>query len=88
MADTLRHDNMRSMLRQLSGDQLLELLRQDAMGDGISRDGAYVAEYAVDAVATMVSYGILTGNNNSELNPTAYMSRAEMAVVLARVLDL
>ena len=52
------------------------------------RDGAYVAEYAVDAVATMVSYGILTGNNNSELNPTAYMSRAEMAVVLARVLDL
>lgn len=43
MADTLRHDNMRSMLRQLSGDQLLELLRQDAMGDGISRDGAYVA---------------------------------------------
>ncbi|MGO5114619.1 S-layer homology domain-containing protein [Candidatus Avoscillospira sp. LCP25S3_F1] len=52
------------------------------------RDGAYVAEYAVDAVSTMVGYGILTGNNNSELNPTAYMSRAEMAVVLTRVLDL
>lgn len=52
------------------------------------RDGAYVAEYAVDAVSTMVSYGILTGNNNNQLNPTAYMSRAEMAVVLTRVLDL
>ena len=51
-------------------------------------DGAQVADYAKDAVATMISYGVLTGTSNGTLAPNTQMTRAEMAVVLARVLTM
>lgn len=44
MADASVHEKTMEMLRQLSSEQLLDLLRQDAMGDGLSEDGVYVAQ--------------------------------------------
>lgn len=52
------------------------------------RDGAAVASYARDAMATMISYGLLSGNTDNTLTPNGNMTRAEMAVVLARVLTM
>ena len=47
-----------------------------------------MATYARDAVATMVSYEGMTGNSAGLLSPGAQMTRAEMAVVLARALTM
>ena len=52
------------------------------------RDGARIAAYAKDAMATMVYYGIIAGTPEGMLNPAANMTRAEMAVVLERALTL
>lgn len=52
------------------------------------KDGANVSSYARDAMATMISYGILSGNTDNTLNPNGNMTRAEIAVVLARVLTM
>ena len=51
-------------------------------------DGGSVASYAQSAVAVMVEYGVLTGTPAGTLNPYGSLSRAEMAVVLARVMTL
>ena len=45
-----------------------------------------VAEYARDAVATLVKAGIIQGSNN-RLDPKNPMNRAEMAVVVDRLLN-
>jgi hypothetical protein len=49
------------------------------------KDKGSVSEYAVSSVATLVKAGIITGSN-SYLNPKANVTRAEMAVILYRVL--
>lgn len=51
-------------------------------------DGGTVTPYAQDAMATMISYGIITGTSDGLLSPLGRMSRAEMAVVLARALTI
>ena len=51
------------------------------------KDKNSVSDYAVTSVATLVKAGIIQGSN-SYLNPKAYISRAEMAVILYRVLEL
>ena len=51
-------------------------------------DGGTVTPYAQDAMATMVSYGIITGTSDGLLSPLGRMTRAEMAVVLARALTM
>lgn len=50
-------------------------------------DGAYISIYARDAVASMVQMGVVNGNAGL-LNPTEQITRAEMAVILHRVLTL
>lgn len=49
------------------------------------KDKGSVSDYAVSSVATLVKAGIVTGSN-SYLNPKSYVTRAEMAVILYRVL--
>lgn len=49
-------------------------------------DGAQVSGYARDAVASMVQMGIVTGDGAGRLKPWEPISRAEMAVILYRVL--
>lgn len=51
------------------------------------KDRKSVSDYAVTSVATLVKSGIVQGSN-SNLNPKAFISRAEMAVILYRVLEL
>lgn len=51
------------------------------------KDRKTVSDYAVTSVATLVKAGIIKGTN-SNINPKAYISRAEMAVILYRVLEL
>jgi hypothetical protein len=50
-------------------------------------DANQVSDYARDAVSVMVQLGVVKGSGG-QLRPTAAISRAEMAVVLYRVLTL
>ena len=52
------------------------------------KDGAQVSSYAQDAMAVMLSYGILSGNTDNTLDPHGNMTRAQIAVILARVLTM
>ena len=49
-------------------------------------DGAQVSAFARPSVAALVQMGAVRGNSASRLNPGAAISRAEMAVILHRVL--
>lgn len=51
------------------------------------KDRNEISEYASTSVATLVKAGIIQGSN-SKLNPKSFISRAEMAVILYRVLEL
>ena len=51
-------------------------------------DGGSVSGYAQGAMATMVEFGVITGTNQGTLNPQGTLTRAEMAVVLHRLLTL
>lgn len=53
----------------------------------IFKDTKSVSDYAVTSVATLVKAGIIQGSNGY-LNPKSFISRAEMAVIIYRVLDL
>ena len=49
-------------------------------------DGDQVSAHARSAVAALIQMGAVQGNASKRLNPTAAISRAEMAVILHRVL--
>ena len=49
-------------------------------------DADRISEWAADAVLKMSSAGIIQGRENNVFAPSAFMTRAEMAVVLSRVL--
>ena len=51
-------------------------------------DGNRVSDHARNAVASLVYLGVVRGNTSNNLNPGAAISRAEMAVILHRVLTL
>ena len=53
-----------------------------------SPDGSTVASYAKAAVATLCQAGIVKGDANGNIMPKNSMTRAEMAVILHRVLTL
>lgn len=49
-------------------------------------DGGQISAFARSSVASLVQMGVVQGNNSNRLNPSAAISRAEMAVILHRVL--
>ncbi len=51
-------------------------------------DSGQISSYARSAVAAMVQMGIVAGDQNRNLNPQSAINRAEMAVILHRVLTL
>lgn len=51
-------------------------------------DSGQISSYARSAVASMVQMGIVAGDQNRNLNPQSNINRAEMAVILHRVLTL
>lgn len=50
-------------------------------------DGADAADWAKTAVAGMVGEGLICGDDNTMLNPKAPITRAEIAVILRRLMD-
>ena len=51
-------------------------------------DGSATSSYAQSSVASLVQAGVIQGDNNGRLNPKGSLTRAEMAVILHRVLTL
>lgn len=51
-------------------------------------DGEQVSGYARESVASLLQLGVVQGNASMTLNPSASITRAEMAVMLHRVLTL
>lgn len=51
-------------------------------------DGAKVSSYAQSAVAALIQAGVVKGDDAGRINPKGSLSRAEMAVILHRVLTL
>ena len=51
-------------------------------------DGRNVSDYAKDAVAALINAGVIRGDDKGNLNPRSAITRAEMAVILHRVLTL
>ena len=84
----------------ISRQDAMVLLKRTMQADGWSlgagntslldsfTDGGQVASYARDAMATMIAFEIIAGTPEGWLNPGAPMTRAEMAVVLTRVLSM
>lgn len=50
-------------------------------------DSGLVADYATDAVSKMVGSGLIRGNADGTMNPTGSATRAEAAVMLARLME-
>lgn len=50
------------------------------------RDGSQVSQFARDAVSALIQSGAVRGTSDMRINPVAPISRAEMAVILHRVL--
>lgn len=51
-------------------------------------DGSSTSSYAQGSVAALVQAGVIQGDTNNRLNPKGSLTRAEMAVILHRVLTL
>ena len=51
-------------------------------------DKDVIADYAADAMASMVKAGIIKGSDNGGVNPAGYATRAEVAVMCGRLLAL
>ncbi len=51
------------------------------------KDGAEVSSWAEDAISWAVGTGLLQGDEHQKLNPKAYATRAEMAVLLRRFIE-
>lgn len=51
-------------------------------------DQAQIASHARDSVAALASLGVVQGNSSMQINPRRSITRAEMAVILHRVLTL
>jgi hypothetical protein len=85
-ANLSRQDAMVILSRTLSHKGLS--LAQGTAGDLSSfSDASQVSDYAVTAMASLVKSGVLTGSGGN-LNPKSMITRAEMAVILYRVLTL
>ena len=82
-----RQDAMVFLLRAM---QAVNRSVPNAYDSYLSRfpDGASVADYARTAMAAMAQAGVIQGNEQGKLNPTGTLNRAEMAVILHRVLTL
>ena len=50
-------------------------------------DGDTVSDYAKEAVCKMVGAGLIVGNEDGTVNPQGETTRAEAAVILARLME-
>ncbi|MBQ6901747.1 MAG: S-layer homology domain-containing protein [Oscillospiraceae bacterium] len=82
-----RQDMMVIVYRALSSTLVGEGLRALPLTDEVSYpDFDTVADYAQEAVSFLISEGLVNGKNG-RIDPSAYTTRAEVAVLLKRILD-
>ncbi|MDD6308987.1 MAG: S-layer homology domain-containing protein [Clostridia bacterium] len=85
-AEITRQDMMTIVLRGL--EKVGKSITTDPAALDTFGDKEFVADYAKNAACAMVASGIIEGNENGNINPTANTTRAEAAVILQRVLRL
>ncbi len=54
-------------------------------GSNSFKDSSQVSSYAAAAVRSMAAIGVITGDNNGNVNPTAAATRAEVAAIFMRL---
>ena len=82
-----RQDMMVIVYRALSSTLVGEGLRALPLTDGVLYpDFDTVSPYATDAVSALVGAGLVNGKNG-RIAPTDYTTRAEVAVLIKRILD-
>ena len=64
----------------LTGNDISALL-------GAYTDGAFVSDYAKDCIAACLKTGITSGTGNAMISPKDYITRAEVAVMVQRLLQ-
>ena len=92
MAEKLirRNIRMRNLKRALSLT-LASVMLLGMMVLGTSAAAAYpdvTDEHNVEAIGVLQAVGVMSGSNNGNFNPDAKISRIEMAIVMANLLDL
>ena len=51
-------------------------------------DSGEVSEYAVEAMESLTGIGLLRGKTNTTINPKDYSTRAEIATLLQRFVEM
>ncbi|MBQ8004531.1 MAG: S-layer homology domain-containing protein, partial [Oscillospiraceae bacterium] len=64
----------------------IKITASDAAKADTYADYAEVSDYAKDAVSALISAGLVNGKNG-RIAPTDYTTRAEVAVLLKRIMD-
>ena len=78
-----RQDMMVITCRALESLKLIDSSKaNDSYGDE-----NMTADYAKDAIAKLIANGIITGDDNGNVNPTASATRAEIAVMTDRIIN-
>ena len=79
-----REDMMVIAVRALEAAGLIQPSEPDELNFD---DAADISPYAYNAVSRLVSLGLITGSNG-KINPKGYTTRAEVAVLLHRIISL
>lgn len=71
------------------GSDLNSGLKQDAAADVLSRfsDSADVSPWAKASIADSIAAGLVSGREDAQLSPQAFMTRAEVAAMIERLLQ-
>lgn len=81
-----RQDAMVLLVRAMEAAEIDLPSAEESVLDAFS-DGGKISDYAVEAVAALTQAGIIRGSGGM-LHPKSNVSRAEMAVILSRALDV
>ncbi|WP_341279369.1 S-layer homology domain-containing protein [Paenibacillus sp. FSL H8-0537] len=83
-----REQAMSIIVKAMTITGLEEKLSSQPVGEWISsfKDAAGVSDWARESIADAVQAGIIIGKNNALLAPKAYITRAEAAVMIQRLL--
>ncbi|MBR2471400.1 MAG: S-layer homology domain-containing protein [Clostridia bacterium] len=68
------------------GMKLVKELKLDTSALDVFSDNALIADYAKEGITGMVTEGIIKGNADGTINPLGNTTRAEAAVIMARIL--
>nr|WP_243767066.1 S-layer homology domain-containing protein [Paenibacillus agricola] len=84
-----REQAMAIITRAMAITGLAASLPAQAAGEQLSpfADAGSASEWAKDSIADCLQAGIVTGRNSTELAPKAYISRAEVAAIVQRLLQ-